>query len=226
VKEKVGRHVKLSVFSWDHDFKVLNVAPSLLILGLDFISRTRMVLYMDVREFYFSFAPEHRSKFQKGNVQLSGMNPTMSDYCSQLLTEISWMDNLASASPGTGLSDKWLGKFLDLFSGKIGTTRNTCYEIELVDTVPVRSTPYRLAPPKAAILKMHVKNLLIQGIIRPSKSPYASPAFLVPKSDGTYRMVVDFSKVNNNIKFDSYPMPTIDEAFQQFSGASVFSVLD
>jgi hypothetical protein len=59
---------------------------------------------MDVREFYFAFAPEHRSKFRKGNVQLSRMNPTMSDYCSQLLTEISCMENLASASPGTGFS--------------------------------------------------------------------------------------------------------------------------
>jgi hypothetical protein len=49
VKEKVGLHVKLSGVSWDHDFKVLNVAPFPLILGLDFISRTRMVLDMDVR---------------------------------------------------------------------------------------------------------------------------------------------------------------------------------
>jgi hypothetical protein len=73
---------------------------------------------------------------------------------------------------------------------------------------------------------MHVEDLLRQGIIRPSKSPYASPAFLVPKSDGTYRMVVDFRKVNKKIKFDSHPMPTMDEAFQQFSGATVFSVLD
>jgi hypothetical protein len=135
----------LSGFSWDHDFKVLNVAPFLLILGLDFISRTRMVLDMDVREFYFAFSPERRSKFQKRNVQLSGMNPTMSDYCSQLLTEVSCVDNLASASPGARFSDKLLGEFPDLFSGKIGTARNTCYEIELVDTVAVRSTPYRLA---------------------------------------------------------------------------------
>jgi hypothetical protein len=90
VEEKVSLHAKLSGFSWDHDFKVLNVAPFPLILGLglDFISRTRMVLDMDVQEFYFAFALEHRSKFQKGNVQLSGMNPKMSDYCSQLLTEI------------------------------------------------------------------------------------------------------------------------------------------
>jgi hypothetical protein len=150
VKETVSLHVKLSGFSWDHNFKVLNVAPFPLILGLNFISRTRMVLDMDVREFYFAFAPEHRSKFHKGNVQLSRMNPTMSGICSQLLTEISCMDNLVSASPGTGFSDKLLGEFPDLFSARIGTARNTSYESELVDTVLVRSTPYRLATPKAA----------------------------------------------------------------------------
>jgi hypothetical protein len=39
-------------------------------------------------------------------------------------------------------------------------------------------------------------------------------------------MVVDYRKVNKKTKFDSYPMPTIDQAFQQFSGATVFSILD
>jgi hypothetical protein len=71
-----------------------------------------------------------------------------------------------------------------------------------------------------------VNELLEQGVIRPSKSPYATPAFLVPKSGGGFRMVVDYRKVNSRIVFDSYPMPTIDQAFEQFGGAVVFSMLD
>jgi hypothetical protein len=70
-----------------------------------------------------------------------------------------------------------------------------------------------------------VSDLLEQGVIRPSKSPYASPAFLVPKSGGDFRMVVDYRKVNAKVVFDSYPMPTIEQAFEQFGGAVVFSVL-
>jgi hypothetical protein len=77
-----------------------------------------------------------------------------------------------------------------------------------------------------AIFKTMVNELLEQGVIRPSKSPYASPAFLVPKNGGGFRLVVDYRKVNSKIIFDSYPMPTIDQAFEQFGGAVVFSVLD
>lgn len=62
--------------------------------------------------------------------------------------------------------------------------------------------------------------------MRPSKSPYASPAFLVPKSGGEFRLVVDYRKVNAKIVFDSYPMPTVEQAFEQFGGAAVFTVLD
>jgi hypothetical protein len=71
-----------------------------------------------------------------------------------------------------------------------------------------------------------VDELLDQGIVRHSKSPYASPAFLVPKGKADYRLVVDYRKVNSKIKFDCYPLPTIDEAFEEFAGAKVFSVSD
>jgi hypothetical protein len=59
-----------------------------------------------------------------------------------------------------------------------------------------------------------VNGLLEQGVVRPSKSPYASPAFLVPKGGDAFRMAVDYRKVNSKIVFDPYPMPTIDQAFE------------
>ena len=62
--------------------------------------------------------------------------------------------------------------------------------------------------------------------MRPSKSQHASPAFLVAKDDGNYRMVVDYRKVNAKIQFDAYPMPSVEQAFDQFSGAVIFSVFD
>ena len=64
--------------------------------------------------------------------------------------------------------------------------------------------------------------LLEQGVLRPSKSQYVSPAFLVPKNDGGFRMVIDYRKVNSKIVFDSYPMPTIEQAFEHFAGAVIF----
>ena len=71
-----------------------------------------------------------------------------------------------------------------------------------------------------------MNELLEQGVVRPSKSQYASPAFFVPKGGGGFRIVVDYRKFNSKIVFDSYPMPTIEQAFEQFAGTTIFSVLD
>jgi hypothetical protein len=68
--------------------------------------------------------------------------------------------------------------------------------------------------------------LLEQGVKRASKSPYASPAFLIPKSGEDFRIVVDYRKVNAKVGFDSYPMPTINQAFEEFVGPVRFLVLD
>jgi hypothetical protein len=67
--------------------------------------------------------------------------------------------------------DSITADFAELFSKNLGTARCAAYEIELSDTSPVRSSPYRCAPPKAAIFRRMVDDMLEQGVIRPSKSP-------------------------------------------------------
>jgi hypothetical protein len=94
-----------------------------------------------------------------------------------------------------------------LFTSRVGTAKCAPYETVLTDTNPVRSPPYR-PPPKLEIFREIVDDLLKQGVVRPSKSHYASPAFLVSKSGGGFRVVVDYRKVNSKNVFDSYPMPT------------------
>jgi hypothetical protein len=108
-----------------------------------------------------------------------------------------------------------MGEFPSLFSPTVGTAHVTPYEIELTDVAPVRSPPYWCAPPKLEIFRGIVNELLEQGVVRPSKSPYASPEFLVPKGGDAFHTVVDYRKFNSKIVFDSYPMPTIDQAFEQ-----------
>jgi len=71
-----------------------------------------------------------------------------------------------------------------------------------------------------------MNELLEQGVVRLSKSPYASTAFLIPKNSGGFRFVVDYMKVNTKVVFDSYPMPSVEQAFEHFAGAALFSVLE
>jgi hypothetical protein len=75
-------------------------------------------------------------------------------------------------------------------------------------------------------LREIVQDLLEKGVVAKSYSQYASPAFLVPKPSGDYRMVVDYRLLNKKVVFDAFPMPTVEHAFANFTHARIFSVLD
>ena len=71
-----------------------------------------------------------------------------------------------------------------------------------------------------------VADMLAEGVIRPSSSPYASPVTLVPKKDGTTRFCVDYRKLNSVTVRDQYPLPQIQDIFDQIGGSTIFSTLD
>jgi hypothetical protein len=77
-------------------------------------------------------------------------------------------------------------EYTALFSSTLGAAKCAPYKFELLDSVPGRSSPYRCAPHKTATFRDMVNERLQQGVVRPSKSPYASPAFLVPKGTGVF----------------------------------------
>ena len=199
----------------------MNGGPFPVILGLEFLQRTSMVVDVPAKTFSFGFVSHHTGEFGSWNEEVSG-----DPYQRGFLADVSDA-GLGQAAGPHGLSvESFSVEFPVLFSSTLGTAKCAPYEIELLDSVPVRSFPYRCASPKTAIFRKMVNERLQQGIVRPSKSPYASPAFLVPKRDGGFRLVVDYRKVNSKVVFDSYPMPNIEQALDQFGGAAVFSVLD
>jgi hypothetical protein len=214
-------HVGLLSFTWDHEFKVLNEGPFPVILGLDFLNRSQMRVDIPAGTFSFAFAPEKVGRFSPGDSG-TGSEP----FLQQLCTEVAELSSLAKLCPENLSREALTAEFPCLFSTSLGTAKCVPYDIELSDFKPVWSPLYRCAPPRIQIFKRMVDELLQQGVVRPSKLQYASPAFLVPKNDGSFRMVVDYRKVNSKIMFDSYPMPTIEQAFQQFAGAAIFSILD
>jgi len=88
--------------------------------------------------------------------------------------------------------------------------------------IPHYRTPFHQRP----LLQEHITNLLKNGIIRPSSSPYGSPCLLVAKKDGSTRFVVDYRKLNSFTIRDRYPLPRLDESIESFFGAKYFTTLD
>jgi hypothetical protein len=93
-------------------------------------------------------------------------------------------------------------------------------------TSPLYKTPYRMATLELAELKEHIKELLEKGFIRPSSSPRGVPMIFVPKKDGTQKLCVDYHALNEVTVKNKYPLPRIDDLFDQLRGACVFSKID
>lgn len=107
-----------------------------------------------------------------------------------------------------------------------GHTKTVQHEILLVDPKPFR-LPYRKVPPSQW---QDVRKLLVEmeaaGVIRPSKSPYASPVVVVTKKDGSLRLCIDYRKLNSCSTRDAFPLPRIEEALEALGQAKYFSTLD
>lgn len=96
----------------------------------------------------------------------------------------------------------------------------------IVGAQPVNQRPYRHKPELKDEIERQVQELLNVGIIQCSSSPFSSPALLVKKKDGTWRLCVDYRRLNSMTVISKYPIPIIDELLDELRGAKWFSKLD
>ncbi|KAA0046134.1 ty3-gypsy retrotransposon protein [Cucumis melo var. makuwa] len=105
--------------------------------------------------------------------------------------------------------------------------REVEFAIELESgTVPISRAPYRMAPAQLKELKVQLRELLDKGFIRPSVSPWGAPVLFVKKKDGSMRLCIDYRELNKVTVKNRYPLPRIDDLFDQLQGATVFSKID
>lgn len=102
----------------------------------------------------------------------------------------------------------------------------TFHSILVTKDMPVSSPPHRLTMDKREKIKKIVQGLLDEGKVRYTTSPYASPAFLVPKKDGEMRMVIDYRKLNDITVAEPYPIPRMDDLLDGVKDPKVFTVVD
>jgi hypothetical protein len=121
-------------------------------------------------------------------------------------------------------------EFPDVFPDELPSlpsSRELEFKIDLIPGAkPIAKTPYRLASAKMKEMMKLLEELLEKGFIRPSASPWGAPVLFVKKKDGTMRMCIDYRELNKVTIKNKYPLPRIDDLFDQLQGASYFSKID
>ncbi|GJS25204.1 reverse transcriptase domain-containing protein [Tanacetum coccineum] len=116
--------------------------------------------------------------------------------------------------------------FPDDLSG-LPPQRQVEFRIDLIPgATPVAKSPYRLAPSEMQELSEQLQELQDKGFIRPSHSPWGAPVLFVKKKDGSFRMCIDYRELNKLTIKNRYPLPRIDDLFDQLQGARYFSKID
>ena len=105
--------------------------------------------------------------------------------------------------------------------------REVEFTIDLIPgTKPISIPPYRMAPTELREFKAQLEELLSKGFIRPSIFPWGAPLLFVKKKDGSLRLCIDYRQLNRVTIRNQYPLPMIDELFDQLQGSRVYSKID
>ncbi|GJR01469.1 putative reverse transcriptase domain-containing protein [Tanacetum coccineum] len=121
---------------------------------------------------------------------------------------------------------EFLKVFLEDLPG-LPPARQVEFQIDLVPgAAPVARAPYRLALAEMQELSTQLQELSDRGFIKPSSSPWGAPVLFVKKKDGSFRMCIDYRELNKLTVKNRYPLPRIDDLFDQLQGSRVYSKID
>ena len=123
-----------------------------------------------------------------------------------------------------------VSEFLDVFPPKVPglpPEREIEFCIDLIpETSSVSIAPHRMAPAELAELRTQLDDFLDKGFIKPSTSPLGVPVLFVKKHDGTLRLSMDYRQLNKVTIKNKYPLPRIEDLFDQLGGCYYFSKID
>lgn len=146
------------------------------------------------------------------------------------LNPVSLADADAADDPHKDTVSRILSEYSDCVADTLPDTTSTSsyrHSIELIPDAPLpKSNPFNLSLTEEQEVAAQVKNLLDLGHIVPSASPLSSPVLLVKKNDGSFRMVIDYRKLNKATVDDPFPIPRISSLLAKVGSANIFSKLD
>ena len=199
------------------------------ILGMDWLTGYRVTINC-VRH-KVTFCTPEGDRFHFVGDRGRGFKPSPTDI--QRLGELNFLFSACLIDEGSEVSiilPPVVCEFSDVFPEdlkELPPHREIEFSIDLIPgTAPISIPPYRFAPAELQELKIQIQDLLDKGFIRPSASPWGASALFAKKKDGSLRMCVDYRRLNRVTIKNKYPLPRIDDLFEQLKSSSCFSKID
>ena len=225
--------IKIQEYEFWRDLIELSFREFDVILGMDWLSRHRAIVDCRMKRvtlrtpndnevIFIGERPNHLSNVISATVARKMVQKGCEAYLAYVIDTV-------KARPG--VSDiPTVSDFPDVFPEEwpgLPPQREIEFSIDVVPgATPASITPYRMAPLELKELKLQLQELLEKGFIRPSVSPWGAPVLFVKKKDGTLRLCVDYRQLNKLTVKNKYPLPRIDDMFDQLKGSSIFSKID
>ena len=215
------------------DLVALDMRDFDVVLGMDWLSRHRATLDCYKKELKLHRPGKLEVKFRGLRRELS--SSMISAMAAQRMLRKGCQGYLAyvveTGKEGTILDEiPIVGEFSDVFLDDIAglpPEREVEFTIELIPgTEPISFPPYRMASTELRELKAQLEELLSKGFIRPSISPWGALVLFVKKKDGILRLCIDYRQLNRVTIHNQYPLPRIDELFDQLQGSRVYSKIE
>lgn len=173
----------------------------------------------------------------EGNAALNTNNTYEDVYISRINDENdNFLEDQLDINPNLSITQRQqlvqlLRNYNDRFawnSSLMGRTNLCEHTIETKDSKPVHQAPYRVSHAEREIIRQQVSEMLTNGVIRESRSAYASPVVLVKKKDNTWRFCIDYRALNATLKegSENYPLPLIQDILSYLNGCQWFTGLD
>ena len=215
------------------DLVALNMRDFDVVLGMDWLSRHRATLDCYKKEVKLHRPGKLEVKFRGMCRELS--SNMISAMVAQRMLRKGCQGYLAyvveTENEGTLVDEiPVVIEFPNVFPNDIASLppdREVEFTIDLIPGIePISIPPYRMAHAELRELKAQLEELLSKGFIRPSISPWGAPVLFVKKKDGSLRLCIDYKQLNRVTIRNQYPLPRIDELFDQLQGSRVYSKID
>ncbi|XP_070667473.1 uncharacterized protein [Malus domestica] len=167
-----------------------------------------------------------RSRVRHGVISAMRVKKLLSKGCQGYIAHVVLNDVVPNSVEEVRVVRHYPDVFPDDLPG-LPPDRDVEFLIDLLPgTDPISLTPYRMAPAELRELKIQLQELTDKGFIQPSTSPWGAPVLFLRKKDGTLRLCIDYRQLNRVTIKNRYPLPHIDNLFDQLKGACVFSKID